>query len=263
MAVATRHVFHHTEVEGLELTDELWDLDLADTFIHATRGNQTDRTVALRRSHLRDLIRRIWLDYDDPQWGRLASRSQPSAPYTNLERAHLFSAARARSTLRTKRLSHVVLTLGLGYGLNGPEMLAVTADDFDDRGADGIWLTVAGRSLPADEDLEDEVRDMLTEHAQTLQLLPYDSLTELDNFVASSRRVRNLPSTPDLKRLRATWLARRATHLSALLAVMRGYGIGHTNTLQAALPLIPEPDTQLSKTVLRTLNRAEPCNAHR
>lgn len=254
MSAGTYHVDYWVNSEGFELTEELWDLDLARTYLGSLTGKRSPRTIAVTGSHLRTLITRAQLLRDEPPWRDIDGRSRSTAPYTLSEIPSLFSWASGRSTARAKRTSHALLCLGLGFGLTASEMLAVRPCDFDDRGEAGIWLNLPGRALPCDSDYDHDVRKMLAAHATEARILRQKSLTEVGSFIGSSKRVVHPMhgTPPSLRRLRTTWLAHRVTHLSALLTIMRGYGISHTNTLQTALAWIPEPSPTATFTVLRT-----------
>jgi integrase len=262
MSIGTYHVNYWTDTQGYDLSDELWDLDLAQAYV-ATLP-LTGRTVTQSRMHLRDLIKRLLLERDHPTWGEMDSRSAPMTPYRDTEIAALFSWADGRSTIRAKRISRALLSLGLGYGLTAAEMVAARVADIDDRGDAGVWLTLPDRVIPCDDAFEPDVRRMLADHRHEIRFLPHDKPEDVDNFLGSARHVKppKAGNRPHLRRLRATWLAHRTSHLSALLAIMRGYGISHANTLQAALQFIPEPDPDYTTAVLRTTNPEGVHHAH-
>lgn len=254
MRAGTYHLDYWVNSQGFELTEELWDLDLARTYLESLTGKRSPRTIAVSGSHLRDLITRVRLLRDEPAWRDIDGRSRSTTPYTLSEIPSLFSWASGRSTARAKRTSHALICLGLGFGLTVTEMLAVRPRDFDDRGEAGIWLSLPNRSLPCDSAYDHDVREMLAAHATEARILRQTSLMEVGSFIGSSKRVvHQIHGTPpNLRRLRTTWLARRVSHLSALVIIMRGYGISHANTLQAALAWIPEPSPTATSTVLRT-----------
>lgn len=256
MMGGSHHVHYWVNEQGYELSHELWDLDLASTYI-ASLTTVAPRTRYLYGGHLRDLINRLHRNRRYPERGRLGEPSEPIVPYSADEIPALFSWAAGRSTVRAKRLSHALVTLGLAYGLTVTEMLSITPDHLEDRGADGIWITLSNRELPSDEDYDEDVRRMVHEHRSEARFLPQSTTEEVTSFLGSASRVVHAPPgrRPLPRRLRATWLAKRTTHLAALTAVMRGYGISHTNTLQTALPWFPELPDPEALNVLRSTKR--------
>lgn len=257
MMGGTHHVNYWVGAQGYELTDELWDLDLAANYV-ASLTNVAPRTRYLYGGHLRDLINRLHRDQSHPERGRLGNPSEPLIPYRADEVPGLFSWAAGRSTVRAKRLSHALVTLGLAYGVTVTDMLTITPAHLTDLGGDGILLTLPDRALPSDEDYDDDVRQMIADHRTERRFLPQETPEEVNSFLGSARRVVHAPPgrRPLPRRLRATWLARRSTHLDALTTVMRGYGISHTNTLQTALPWFPELPEAPAADVLRTTKGA-------
>lgn len=241
---------------GLELDNSLWQPELADVFLTAWGKRRAPRTVAASRSQLNDLIRRVNTDPDMGPTRRSRYRSRPNAPYTDPEIAGLFGWANTRRVRRVKRTAHGILALGLGLGLglDAGTMTAVTGRHFTDHGHEGIEFAYENRFGWCDADFEDDLRTILLQRPTSSRVLEFGGTTTLTSFLAASRKAsRPLDAlVPEVDRLRATWFVRRATHFSALRAVMDAYGIRHTSTLQSVFARLPQPtETQIRHT-LRT-----------
>lgn len=280
MSNGARHTFHAHRTLGYDLDADIWDTSLADVFLDTLSSDLTPRRIGQMRSSLHDLIRRYHAATDSVVWGELNARSIPNAPYTDGEIARMFSWARTRSRPESARIGHTVITLGLGFGLQSHEMLYARTDDFKDFGTDGILLTLQhpdtathllsqpNRSIWCDSAMEEDLRRILNARGPGAPLLERRTTTSLSHHLTLQRmRFQGTDSdalVPNILKLRATWLARRGSHLSGLVALMRSYGIAHTNTLQTLLPHLPDPEPDETKTLLRTV-RTTPkgtTNAH-
>lgn len=255
MMIGTRHIDWCVVVHGFALDDALWDPFLADAFIRSWGVERSPRTVAVGKSQLHDLIRRLDPE-SDPTMLRMRSghASRPTLPYTAKQIPQLYSWANTRRVRRTGRTARAIIGLGLGFGLDASTMTAVRAHHFTDHGARGIELTLPERQSWCDQDYEDDLRSALERRGTDEPLIELTEQSTLADFLRNSRKAsRPIDAiVPELDRLRATWFLRRASHFTSLVAVMNAYGIRHTSTLQSVFARLPQPTPDQVRNALRT-----------
>lgn len=256
MMAAARYIDWCVTAQGLRLSDDLFSLGLAEAYVHSAdmTARLAPRSRALASGHLSDLIRRIVEERSSEVVSPRSYRSHPSDAYTVSDLAKLHAWARTRRVGRVKRNAYAILALGLGFGLNGADMMTVRADDLSDRGASGVLLTLADRSVWCDQLHEPSVREVLASASPGALLIQLASNQSIHDFLHTARRaLRPIDSfVPELNRLRVTWFLRRASHFSALRAVMDAYKIQHASTLQTIVEQLPLPSDAEVRRVLRT-----------
>lgn len=250
--MVTRYVHWARVDQGLELDDTLADLDLAEAFLVSWAVGRAPRTRSTSGRQLTDFIwRRTQVSAGLSQGEHYVTQSH--RPYTAAEIPSLFSWASQRPTEHGRRTATLAVTLALGFGLTAADMVQLAPSDFTDEGANGIALTLPSRVLWCDADIEPRLRALLRQYRSEGHLFRARTSDQLTMHLKSMRQRSERPSSlhPDLRRLRVTWFVWRASHLAALKALLRAYGISHLNTLQTLLEHLPD----LNDDATRNLHR--------
>jgi hypothetical protein len=241
--------------QGFGIGEHLFDHLVADSFITDWGRARKGRTAAVKRGILNDLIRRHNDTGDRRELPDRPMRSHPNVAYTDADLPKLHAWAATRRVLRVRRTASALITLGLGFGLEVGDLCIVRGKDIDDRGADGLLLTLPDRTIWCDELHEPSLRRVLADAddpgSPLLQFKPGSNPKAFLNAARKASRPADA-LVPELPRLRTTWFVRRAQHFSALVAVMRAYGISHTSTLQTVIEQLPTPTPDEVRRVLRT-----------
>jgi len=188
--------------------------------------------------------------------GAHAPRLYP--PYNAEEVARILSWARSRPLERTRQNALGIALLGLGFGLRGTDMAIVTRSHLTDHGADGIELELPDRTIWCDTLVEDDVRAFVAHLEPEGAAIGYPTAGAIGSFLTGHRRInrgRNL--IPSINQMRTTWFSRRASHIPALTAIMRSYGVTHISSLHPLIPFLPTTKPADARDIGRTVNVPE------
>jgi hypothetical protein len=213
--------------EGFEMSIEaLMRSEPIDEHARALAG----RNPATRRSHLRSLARDA-----NPAGMPVApmsySHAVVRAPYTAAETAAIERIALHQPTTVQRRGMCAVVGLGLGAGLDSPDLRYLHGGDLDDRGdRDGIWVEVPGprpRVVPVRRRWEPLVRigvdgvsrDALVIGRETGRRNVAAKIIEKATILGTD------PPKIEPSRMRTTWLADLLTSNVPLQVVMAVSGL--------------------------------------
>lgn len=107
----------------------------------ASLAGTTRRT---RRSRLRSLASDLNPGLKAPGRGVPIPRQAIRPPYEPADEAAIVRIARTQPSHAKRRTMCLIVGLGFGAGLDSTDLRALTAAHVDDRGDDGIWITVPG-----------------------------------------------------------------------------------------------------------------------
>lgn len=219
---------------------------LIDQYVGAGRGSVLDKSRSDLRSKLRQLADQLHPEAV-PARGETIPRPEVKAPYTDREVAAFVRVAGVQPTPALVRKLKVCIGLGLGSGIDSPDLKLLTRTDVIDHGDRGIEVRVPGdraRVVWVLREYEDMVRAGLLGLADGQLLIGqvkdrhnvaaaiYDGAT----FLGSTPK-------PEQSRLRTTWLVTLMGRPVPLGTLCRAAGLRSTRTLFDLLPYAPQaPD---------------------
>jgi hypothetical protein len=205
----------------------------------ASRGNRRGRLNKLRRALLGpDLIT------GDPA---AYSGSDPSRPYSRTEQSALYAAARAQPTDELRYGNLLLLALGLGCGLDSPEIIPLRTHNVRTAANGAVAVAIRGsrarlvlcRNAWAPVLAEAAAWASRSEQARYL-FRPHSharGTNTVTNFLA---RTKKSPGTPALVvgRARATWLVDAIEARMHLPTLMAAAGLTTLRSVDRVLPYV-------------------------
>lgn len=234
------------EDSGLPLTvAETMKFDLIDQYMKRGLDQIQDKSRADYRSRLRTNAQHANPGPDAPRHQQIGYASV-SQPYTRRQMLDIrFVALNQRSPAIRRQLCASV-GLGRGGGLDAGDLRELYARDIDDRGVDGIVVTVHGRR-PRTVVIRREWEDLVR--------IGIGGLRQNDLVLGKKRDRRNIVSrvveeatvlghTPHIEqpRLRSTWLVDLMTDHIPLTVILKAAGLQSARTLTDLLPHVDDID---------------------
>ncbi|MEC5170373.1 hypothetical protein [Glaciihabitans sp. GrIS 2.15] len=220
--------------------DVIFTVEAIESFVgmglHHYRSNAGRNTL---RSRLLRVSETVLPDAEPPELRPLGG-SDPSQPYSPSQVTLLRGWAVNQQTVGRRSNAEALLALGLGAGLAGREILALTAADIDVDDA-GVVIRVSGdraRDIPVLARWEDQLIDHLDRIAdgyvfrQNRSSLNHNLITD---FV--SRDPARLPLTT--RRMHATWIVNHLEAGTPLVPLLRAAGLSSPEALDRFLRFVP------------------------
>jgi hypothetical protein len=213
-----------------------------DEYCRVGMPDSSEKSRSDRRSRLRGIADHIHPE-DAPQPGKAYHRPSIKPPYNHkTEMPAIRRAIKTQPTEELVRQLCLCVGLGAGAGIDSPDLKSLTANHVDDRGENGILVSVPGdraRAVWVLREYEWFVRRGLQGVAAGRLLLGQDP----DRANVASRvyeRAVLLGSVPKIEqsRLRTTWLATLMTRPVPLAVLCQAAGLKSTRTLFDLLPHI-------------------------
>lgn len=223
------------EDSGLDLTvGETMKFSLIDEYIKTGLGHIKKKSRGDYRSRLRTDAQHANPGPDAPRHQQIGY-SSVSAPYSRDEMLDIRFVALNQRSRRVRRQLCAVVGLGRGGGLDAQDLRHLYVRDIDDRGKDGIWVTVGGnrpRTVVIRRGWEDLVR------AGIEGLRPGELVLgkKRDRRNIAGRVVEDatvLGDTPHIEqaRLRSTWLVDLMTDRVPIAVILTAAGLRSARTL--------------------------------
>jgi hypothetical protein len=233
--------------EGLPAAPQAWlSPEFIERFIQvgcpavgeATRGNYRSRLLRLREAVISPPLRT----------GKPVklSASDPSRPYTTAEQAALWGWAAGQSTAALRSGCRVLLALGLGVGLDSPEVVPLRAHDVRACPGNGV-VTVSVRGPRArlvvcrrrfERVLADEA-DRAGRPGQATYLFRPGHASRgkntVTNFLARTAKDPKVPAL-SMGRVRSTWLVGLIDEGLPLTVIVSASGVKTLHGLSRVLP---------------------------
>ncbi|MFE0641230.1 hypothetical protein ACFW2Y_06405 [Streptomyces sp. NPDC058877] len=245
-----------TKAERL-LTPETIEWYLATGYLHAEKSSRSNRRCRLNK------LRHALLGPDLITGAPAAyTGSDPSRPYTKPEQALLYASARAQPTDELRYGSLTLLALGLGCGLDSPEIIPLRTHDIREAPNGAVAVSVRGRrkrivlcrnawapvltEATAWASLPGQARYLFrpASHAR--------GTNTVTNFLARTKRT---PGTPALVmgRTRATWLVDAVESRMHLPTLMAAAGLTTLRSIDRILPYVRNLPPDQAAAMLREL----------
>ena len=253
-AAATPLTMWAWQTAGMPLEREvIFSLRTIERFIavglpqyRSNSGRNTIRSRLLRMSHA------LIGPPVAPPALRPLGKSNPSAPYSAKEIIILKSWAIAQSTAQRRWNAEALLSLGLGAGLAGREIINLRVDDLhSDDG--GVVVTVRGersRQVPVLREWERALASgVRPEDGGWLFRENRESANRnlITDFVSRSTGKIQLQA----RRMHSTWIVQHLEAGTPLVPLMRAAGLESPEALDRFLRFVREPDARGSRNTLR------------
>lgn len=224
-------------------------MTIADTMQHAhiERWCNTvlecqveDTTSGTRRARLKALASATNPGETAPPRGRPIAKKAIKPPYNTQEVGAIVRVARTQPSPRISQQLCAMVGLGLGADLDSTDLRHVRTTDVDDRGADGLWVTVKGdrpRTIAVRDAYAYLVREGLTGLRAGALLLGRDAARQNVTATIVSNAVA-LGSPPHIEqtRLRSTWLTHLMCAPVPLAVILTASGLISARSLVELLP---------------------------
>ena len=212
-----------------------------DDFCSAVVDEVEPRTLNDYRSRLRQIAAASNPGHLNPTTGLVEGYRKVRPGYSRSEEAAIRRVAlRQRSTLKRRQLCTIV-GLCAGAGLDANDLRYVERAHVDDRGEDGIWVTVVGlrpRLVVVRREYEDIVRAALEDVKDDQRLLGLKE-TRKNRVGDITLTIQNFDAPPiDAARLRTTWLAWLVQRPVPLAVIMQASGLQSARTLSDVLDYV-------------------------
>ena len=212
-----------------------------DEYARTGMPNSPDKTRSNRRSRLRTICDQ--LNPEQAPHRDVVIRYEPvKPPYTVVQMEALRRAVQVQPTDQIVRTVCLAFGLGAGAGIDSPELKLLDTTHVDDRGDDGICITIPGaraRTVWVLRDYEQLVRRGLVglRPGQLLLGRVKDRRNVAARVYEDAVLIGSLPKV-EQSRLRSTWLATLMTRPVPLAVIMTAAGLKSTRTLFDLLPHI-------------------------
>lgn len=205
-----------------------------DDFCSAVVDAVKPSTLNDYRSRLRMVAAESNPGHLNPTTGFVEGYRRVRPGYSAIEEASIRRVAlRQQSPLKRRQLCTIVGLCG-GCGLDARDLRHVERAHIDDRGEDGIWVTVVGarpRVVVVRRDYEDLVRIAIS-GLSSHQVLLGQKQTRKNRVGDITLTVQNYDAPAiEAARLRTTWLAWLLTRPVPLAVVMQASGLSSARTL--------------------------------
>ena len=241
----------HTHANGRPLTVEAtMTFHSIETYVTSmTCSSQQSR--ASIRSSLRSLAGRVNPGLDAPPKAPTIAARGVRPPYTPAEVASIIRIARSQPNAITGRQLQAIVALGLGAGLGPGDLRSLRRQDIDDRGDDGIIVTIRTgrtRSVMMRRDYEDLLRSGLDGLAETTLVTGRLETRKNPGCKVVERSTILSESAPhiEMTRLRSTWLTWLLERPIPLHLIMAASGLTSAHTLTDLLGHLTPPDGTLN-----------------
>lgn len=203
-------------------------------------------TVAAYQSKLKAIAGRVNAGTAAPPTVRLPGHNSVQPGYTVAEMAAIRRVAERLNRPKPRRQLCAIVGLAAGAGLSPEDMRALRRRHIDDRGEDGIIVTVPGkrhRRTVVLRDYERFVRigiDGLGESSLVLGTkASRKNITA--NIIADAPIHEDIPHISTW-RLRSTWLCHHMTRRVPLNVLLEAAGLTSARTLTDLMKYLPKPD---------------------
>lgn len=214
---------------------------VVDEYARLGMASSQEKSRSDRRSRLRSLA-----DHHNPAQapfkGVTIRRAAIRPPYTSDEMATIRRVARVQPTYLIRRQMCLCVGLGAGAGIDSPELKLLRFDHVEDRGDDGITITVPGERARVVTVMR-EYEELLREGLGGLSgAKPLVGRLQTRHNVASDiyARATLLGDVPHLEqaRLRSTWLATLMQRPVPLAVLLDAAGLRTARTLVELVPYL-------------------------
>jgi hypothetical protein len=215
-------------------------------------GLLEDSTAATRRARLRALASDVNPGETAPPRGRSISKNAIKPPYCDADVGAIVRLARTQPSARIGQQLCAMVGLGLGAGLDSQDLRRVRTTDVDDRGPEGIGVTVAGerpRVVAVRTVYEELVREGMTGLRTGALLLGCnaDRQNVTATIVANAVALGDPPHI-EQTRLRSTWLTHLMCAPVPLALLLTSSGLTSARSLVELLPYAVERYGRLDAT---------------
>lgn len=227
--------------------------DLIHDFARDPRSGVSEGHRADRMRRLKALASHLNTGLDAPPKPAPVAHRTVRAPYTPAEDAAIIAIARTQPSTRTRRQMCALVGLCRGAGCGAEELRHVHAHHINDRGPDGIDVTLGTgdtqRTVPVRRDYEDLVRIGITGLNPTdlvIGRVP-DRRNVAASVVAQAVILGTAPKI-DASRLRTTWIAELMIKPIPIATILAAAGLKSARTLTDLIGLLGDrlpatPDT--------------------
>lgn len=236
------------DAEGMPATAEVWlSKELIERFVQvgcpaaseATRGNYRSRLLRLREAAIGP----------DLATGRPVklSASAASRPYSPAETAALWAWALAQPTAELRHGCQVLLALGLGCGLDSPEVVPLRAHDVRSAEGGAVAVNVRGRRArlvlcrrPWEAVLTKVAREATMPGTASWLFRPRSQARAKNTVTNFLARTAKDPACPPLVqgRARATWLVGLIDDGVRLPVIVAAAGVDTLHALSRIMPFV-------------------------
>ncbi|PRY44329.1 hypothetical protein LY71_1167 [Geodermatophilus tzadiensis] len=237
---------------------DLLNPDTINRWVVAARTAQEAGSLAAYRSRIRRLAPLLWPDCPwSHQQGRVARR-KPQPPYTAEQVARLEADCRNQPTEQARHRAEVILTLGLGAGLDGRWLPDVRPDDIFSlpSGEVCVWVPEPDRYVPVLQKFAPRLLDVKSRVPSDESLLGGPVRTNKNTVSHLVGRIKQpgahatdpRAAHPRLNptRLRNTWLVHHLTAGTRLPELLAAAGLQGLNSLEGLLQHVPVSDDALA-----------------
>lgn len=237
---------------------DLLNPDTINRWIVAARKAQEAGSLAAYRSRIRRLAPLLWPDGPwSHQQGKVARR-QPQPPYTTEQVARLEADCRTQPTEQGRHRAEVILTLGLGAGLDGRWLPDVRPDDIFSlpSGEVCVWVPEPDRYVPVLQKFATRLLDLKSRVSSDEALLGGRVRTNkntVGHLVGRIKQPGAHPTDPRAEhprlnptRLRNTWLVHHLTAGTRLPELLAAAGLQGLNSLDGLVRYVPVSDDALA-----------------
>jgi integrase len=201
--------------------------------------------LALSRVLVRDPI--------DPANLRALGRSEPSIPYTFRELITLRSWALAQGTENRRLNAAALLSLGIGAGLTGREIVNLTVDDIQ-TDENGVLVHVRGdreRTVPVLREWESALQTKVAGASITEPAFRPGRTTANRNLITDFVSRANGKVALQARRMRATWLVHHLEAGTPLVLLLAAAGLSSPEALDRFLKFVRPIDPLSAQAQLR------------
>lgn len=217
--------------------------DAINDYARTVLATSSDATAGTKRSKLRILARTVNPEENVQATKLQFQHSDVKPPYTNEDVYWITQRISLVRSLTTRRALQTAIALGLGAGLSTGDLQTLTRGNIDDRGKDGICITVTGRNSRTVW-MRYEFEEMLREGIAHLS--PNGRILGLrhhkDTVRDLYRHIQPTGAGPSVvqSRLRHTWLAHLMCEPIPLITLLRVAGLSTARTLTELSPYLHE-----------------------
>ncbi|WP_256727408.1 hypothetical protein [Streptomyces acidiscabies] len=237
-----------SDAEGMPATAEVWlSKELIERFVQvgcpaaseATRGNYRSRLLRLREAVIGP----------DLATGRPVklSASAASRPYSRTETAALWAWALAQPTAELRHGCRTLLALGLGCGLDSPEVVPLRAHDVRTAENGAVAVSVRGQRArlvlcrrPWEAVLAEAAHEATVPGAASWLFRPRSQARAKNTVTNFLARTAKDPACPALVqgRARATWLVGLIDDGVRLPVIVAAAGVDTLHALSRIMPFV-------------------------
>lgn len=223
----------------------LLDHSLIDEWVRSGLAKLDDTTRNTRRSRLRSLASHLNPGPTAPPRSKPIPRTAVKPPYTPSDAAAIERLVMNQPSAGLRRQLCAMTGLGLGAGLDSIDLRSLTRDHVEDRGDEGLWVSVEGeraRLVPVRRRYEHLVRIGMEGLAPGELLLGREARRKnVTAGVVYEAVALGNPPRIEQARFRSTWLVALMSAPVPLSVALAAAGLSSASTLTDLLPFVVAP----------------------